>query len=198
MPKAEEIQVVAPNLCVWSAYSPEVKCDLTSAAYVHQGSLVLIDPVALADAAWNDLLKLGEPRAILLTSGNHLRDAVLYKNLCRIPVAGSVGTREELGKDVDVVLFGTEVIHGLKPIMLPGAGPGETAFLSEEGILMLGDAILNLGNELALLPDKYAKDSKQSRESLRKLLALDFNTVTFAHGLPLTQQAKERLQAVIG
>lgn len=197
MSKAEEIQVVTPNLCVWSAYSPEVKCDLSSAAYVHDGALVLVDPVALAEDAWNDLLKLGAPRAILLTNGNHLRDAAHYRALCRIPVVGSIGTREELGKEIDVVMLGKEVIHGLRPISIPGAGAGETAFLSAEGILMLGDAVVNLGGEMALLPDKYAKDAKQNRESLRTLLGLNFNLITFAHGLPVTQGAVDKLRALV-
>lgn len=198
MPKAEEFQVVAPNLCVWSAYSPEIKAELYSTAYINSGSIELIDPVELSEPAWNDLLKLGTPRSVLLTSGNHLRDADLYRKKCRIPVVGSVGTREDLGKEVDVVLFGTEVIHGLKPVPLPGGGPGETAFLSADGVLILGDVLISMGGELAVLPDKYCTDAKKLRESLRKLLDLEFNTVTFAHGLPLTQKAKERLAAVIG
>lgn len=198
MPQAEEIQVVTPNLCVWGAYATDLKCDLTSAAYVHQGSMVLIDPIALADEAWKDLLKLGAPRAVLLTNGNHLRDAAHFRQLCGIPVVGSVGTREEIGKDVDVVLLGHEVIHGLMSISIPGAGAGETAFLSEDGILMIGDAVVNLGGELALLPDKYAIDAKQNRESLSKLIDLNFNIMTFAHGLPVTQGAKERLKGLIG
>lgn len=198
MKKAEEIQVVSPQLCVWSAYSDDCKCDLSSAAYIHDGSLVLVDPIRLADEAWKDLLKLGEPRVILLTSGNHLRDADYYRKLCRIPVAASVDTRHELGKEIDVVLIGNETVHGLQPINIPGAGPGETAFLSKEGILLLGDAIVNLGGDLQLLPSKHAKDPKQNKESLRKLLGLSFEIVTFAHGLPLTQGAKEKLKNVIG
>lgn len=198
MAKAEEFQTVNANLCVWSAYSNECKTDLWSAAYAQQGSLVLVDPIELAEPAWKELLQLGEPRAILLTNGNHLRDAAHYRALCRIPVAASVHARHEIGKDVDVVLIGNEVIHGLKPIGIPGAGPGEMAFLSKEGILLLGDAIINLKGETQVLPDKYAVDPKQNRESLKKLLDLSFETVTFAHGLPVTQNAKEALRKVIG
>lgn len=197
MPQADEFQVVTPNLCVWSAYSPEVKCDLCSSAYVHQGSLVLIDPVKLGDEAWNDLLKLGEPRAIVLTNGNHLRDTAHFRALAKVPVVAGVEARRELGKEVDVVLFGTEVIHGLAPIGIPGAGAGETAFLGEGGILFIGDAVINQGGELSLLPEKYCTDAKQSRESLKKLLTLSFETIVFAHGLPITQNAKERLTQVI-
>lgn len=197
MPQAEEFQVVNANLCVWSAYSSEAKCDLNAAAYIHDGSIVLVDPVKLSDAAWNDLLKLGSPRAIVLTNANHLRDAAYYKQLAKVPVAAGVDARRELGKEVDVVLFGTELIHGLSPISISGAGVGETAFLGKEGTLFIGDAIINPGGELSLLPGKYCTDEKQSRESLRKLLTLSFETVTFAHGLPITQNAKTKLAQVI-
>src|SRR5689334_1039807 len=95
MAKAEEFQVVNPNLCVWSAFCNEAKVDLTSAAYIHEGSMVLVDPIGLAEAAWNDLLKFGAPRAVLLTNGNHLRSAMHYRALCRIPVVSSVEARHE-------------------------------------------------------------------------------------------------------
>ncbi len=198
MPKAEEIQVIAPNLAVWSVYSTEYKCDFFSIAYVHKGSLILFDPVELTPDAWADLTKLGEPRAILLTSGNHLRDVAHYRALTRIPVAASVDARHELGKEIDVVLFGSELIHGVRPIGIPGAGPGETAYLTEDGVLILGDAIISSGDGLQILPDKYAADGKQNRESLRKLLDLEFHTIIFAHGLPVTQGAKDKLKILIG
>jgi glyoxylase-like metal-dependent hydrolase (beta-lactamase superfamily II) len=198
MPKADEFQLVAPNLAVWSAYSKECKCDFYSTAYINNGFLVLIDPVVLAAEAWADLTRLGDPGAILLTSANHLRDVAHYRKLCHIPVVASPDTRRELHEEVDVVVFGKDLVHGMRPILIPGAAIGETAYLSEDGVLAIGDAVINTGNGLQFLPDKYAVDGKQSRESLHQLLALDFHTITFAHGLPVTQGAKEKLKALIG
>ena len=66
-------------------------------------------------------------------------------------------------------------------------------------MLALGDAVINLDSEkgLELLPDKYCDDPRENRRSLEKLLALDFHILTFAHGLPVTQRAKEKLRALL-
>jgi glyoxylase-like metal-dependent hydrolase (beta-lactamase superfamily II) len=87
---------------------------------------------------------------------------------------------------------------GLQALPIPGAVAGETAYLTPEGYLFLGDAVINLESHgLALLPDKYCRDPRQNRLSLKTLLDYEFSIVTFAHGLPLRQQAKERLRALL-
>jgi glyoxylase-like metal-dependent hydrolase (beta-lactamase superfamily II) len=66
------------------------------------------------------------------------------------------------------------------------------------GIVLIGDAVMNApGRGLHLLPNQYIEDRKLARTSLRKLLELNFETVTFAHGHPLTKNAKKRLAAFL-
>ncbi len=63
---------------------------------------------------------------------------------------------------------------------------------------MLGDGILNPPDKgLQLLPDQFIEDRKRARESLRKLLDLNFKTITFAHGVPLSKDAKKALAAFL-
>ena len=59
--------------------------------------------------------------------------------------------------------------------------------------------MLNLDSEkgLELLPDKYCQDARQLRDSLRRLLDLDFHTLTVAHGLPVTQHARKKLSDLL-
>jgi glyoxylase-like metal-dependent hydrolase (beta-lactamase superfamily II) len=84
-------------------------------------------------------------------------------------------------------------------IAIPGATPGETAFYSKTGVMMLGDAVINTSTETGLefLPDKYCADAKQNRASLRQLLSFDFHALTLAHGAPVTTRAKEKLAALL-
>jgi hypothetical protein len=65
--------------------------------------------------------------------------------------------------------------------------------------MMLGDAVINISTErgLELLPDKYCTDAAQNRASLKQLLAYDFHTLTFAHGVPVATHAKEKLRALL-
>jgi len=96
-------------------------------------------------------------------------------------------------------LLETELLYGIAPIAVPGATPGETAFYSNTGVMVIGDAVINGGLEkgLQLLPAKYCTDADQNKLSLRKLLDYNFHTLAFAHGLPITSGAKEKLAALL-
>jgi glyoxylase-like metal-dependent hydrolase (beta-lactamase superfamily II) len=71
------------------------------------------------------------------------------------------------------------------------------AFYSKQsgGILLIGDALLNLpGKGLSLLAEQYLEDRKLVLKSLRQLLDLNFKIATFAHGDPLTEDAKPTIE----
>jgi glyoxylase-like metal-dependent hydrolase (beta-lactamase superfamily II) len=197
---AEEFQQVSETLFHWSFYSPSHKCELGSVAIKSNGGTVVVDPAPLAEQAWQELLANAPLRAILLTNGNHVREALLLKKLHHVPIVTAPDTRRDITElKPDVVLLPNELLYGIAPIPIPGATPGETAFYHNSGILMLGDAVINTNLErgLELLPDKYCTDPKQNRASLKTLLAYNFHTLTFAHGAPVTTQAKDKLTALL-
>jgi len=196
MKPATACERVTPQFLHWTAYCPAVKTDLASAAYRSAGGWVLIDPIELAPAAWEEAFGDERPVAVFLTNGNHERAAALYQKTYGIPIHAPA-------KAADLVLvpdarFGEAPVHGLRPVAIPGATEEETAFLAPEGILFLGDAIINLESHgLALLPKKYTWNDKAARASLKKLLDYEFSIVSFAHGTPLRTRAHERLRALL-
>ena len=197
---ADELQQVSDSLFHWSVYDPAIKCELGSIAVKVASGLVVVDPIPLAGDAWAELLAGSPLRAILLTNGNHARDAEALRAKHQVPIVTAPAAHRELAPLVpDVVLLENELIYGASVIPIPGATEGETAFHFGNGVLALGDAVIHLDSEkgLELLPDKYCHDPRENRRSLEKLLALDFHTLTFAHGLPVTQRAKEKLRALL-
>jgi glyoxylase-like metal-dependent hydrolase (beta-lactamase superfamily II) len=201
MPTADDFQTLSDRLYHWSAYDPEVKCDLACTALRVSSGLVVIDPVPLHASAWHELLSTAPLRAVLLTNGNHVRHAVELREKYQVPLVTAVATRKDLG-DVrpDVLLLENELVYSIAAIPIPGATPGETAFYFKDGgVMTLGDAIINVdpakGPEL--LPDKYCTDPEQNRASLAKLLKYDFHTLTFAHGAPITDRAREQWAALV-
>ncbi|HEY0257408.1 MAG TPA: hypothetical protein VGC39_08190 [Candidatus Methylacidiphilales bacterium] len=117
-----------------------------------------------------------------------------------MPIVTAPATRRDIvGIKCDVVLLETELLYGIAPIAIPGATPGETAFFSNMGVMVIGDAIINTDSEkgLEFLQDKYCADSQQNRLSLKKLLNYDFHTLIFAHGSPVTSHVKEKLSALL-
>jgi glyoxylase-like metal-dependent hydrolase (beta-lactamase superfamily II) len=197
---ADEFQALSDTLYHWSVYEPSVKCEIGCAALKLTSGWVVVDPVPLAETAWKELLALAPLRAILLTNGNHVRDTLALRAQHKVPVVTAADTRRDIAElRPDVTLLPGELLYGIMTIAIPGATPGETAFYSKTGVMILGDAVINTSTAkgLEFLPDKYCADAEQNRASLRKLLDFDFHTLTFAHGAPVTTHAKEKLSALL-
>jgi glyoxylase-like metal-dependent hydrolase (beta-lactamase superfamily II) len=88
---------------------------------------------------------------------------------------------------------------GFTSIPLPGAGEAETAYFhSPSGSLVLGDALINLApHGLMLLPDKYCTNPVLLQKSLSNLVPLPIRRIFFAHGDPILQNGRERIQTLL-
>ena len=197
MKPVPEYSTVRPGLFHWQGYEPEVKCDCSSTAVVTDAGLIFIDPVPLAKAALSDLVaeSFSAAAAVVLTSGNHQRESLALAKQFGIPVFAP----EKAGEDIiaDQRFRPGDPVAGLETIPLPGFGPGETA-LVHEGVLIFGDALINLEPEgLRLLPEKYREDKKLSLSSLTVLRELHPLLLFFAHGNPITQDAARRLATLL-
>lgn len=191
-----EYSTIRSGLYHWQEYEPEVKCDCSSTAIVTEAGLIFIDPLPLAKEALQELVaeSFSVPAAVVLTSGNHQRESQFFAAQFGIPIFAPIEAGDEIVADLRFT--DGEPVAGMESIPLPGFGPGETAFFYE-GILILGDALINLEPEgLRLLPEKYCEDKKSARRSLQALKALTPDILCFAHGNPIVQNADERLSAL--
>ena len=191
-----EFSTIRPGLFHWQGYEPEVKCDCSSTAIVTPDGLIFIDPIPLAEEALQELIaESGSmPASIVLTSGNHQRESLAFAKKFGIPIIAPEEPGEEIIADQHFVAG--EKVTGMDSVALPGFGPGETAFLYD-GVLILGDALINLEPEaLRLLPEKYCLDKKAAHRSLEVLKSLKPEIICFAHGNPIVQDASRRLNAL--
>jgi glyoxylase-like metal-dependent hydrolase (beta-lactamase superfamily II) len=68
----------------------------------------------------------------------------------------------------------------------------------ERRILIVGDAVIGTPpGQCGLLRDKVMDDPAQLRDSVRRLLALDFDTLLVGDGAPILSGAKERLRTLV-
>ena len=91
---------------------------------------------------------------------------------------------------------GERLPGGIKAVHMPGSSAGETAFYARPGggIVLMGDTLMNQdGKGLTLLPEPYIEDKKQALKSLHRLLDLNFKIITFAHGNPIAQNARNEI-----
>lgn len=219
---ASEIQWFAEGqIAYWQAYEPSVKVDLSCAAIRIGRGLVLIDPIPLAEPALAELTAHATPVAVVLTSGNHERAAAWYAQRFSIPVLAHRNAAPEFSLAVNAflepdteVLEQIETLSGnsanqdtltgtgtLRVVDLSGGAPGEIALVWSRcgGVLLFGDAIVNLESTgLIFLPDKYCTAPKALRAAVQTLSKVPASILTFAHGLPITQNAAERLATLCG
>ena len=198
MKPATRLTEIAPGVHRWSCWHTQWKVDFSSYAVVTGDGVYYVDPTRPGPTLQKKLAALGAPLGVFLTNANHERDADWFRKQYDIQVYAHEKAKPECEHKLDVlVLDGEKLPGGPRVIHLPGAGAGEVGLITGN-VILLGDALIHpKGKDLTFLPDQYCDDAKQSRQSLRKLLDLDFQTLTFAHGEPIVGGAKQQLTALL-
>jgi len=196
-PLAHELQLLPPYLALWHAYDRTARVELYSTAIRTGDGLIVIDPTALNRRAFCELDRLGPVTSILLTNVNHERAADSFANNYAAPI---FGPKELIDAGNRFRRLAEGALHGLDVIAIDGAAPGEIAIYDprSRGVLIIGDALINFNPYgFSLLPRKYCTDQKLMIRSLTRLLDLQFEKMLFAHGLPITTRAHDRLTSLL-
>ena len=120
------------------------------------------------------------------TAGGRLMARLPGKNFARVEVA-------ETFADGAVLPIG----GGLTVVHTPGHSPGHCSFLhTGSGTLITGDAIFNVRG-LRYAPSMTCTDLRQNRASAARLGELDYGTVAFTHGAPVTVGARQAVRAFL-
>ncbi|MEE8291637.1 MAG: MBL fold metallo-hydrolase, partial [Candidatus Tectomicrobia bacterium] len=99
-------------------------------------------------------------------------------------------------RPIKAVEDGNEVF-GLQIIATPGHTPGHISVFDPVGsLLVLGDAMVNVGNTLTGANPQYTTNMEQANQSVKKLAALTFATAVFEHGEPIEQGASAAVAKV--
>src|SRR3984893_12954145 len=199
-PVAEELCQVAGDLFFWQAYDPKVKADLFSTVLLTSSGILIVDPIPLAEAALNELVRTAPVVGIVVTSFNHIRVSQEFSTRFSAPLFAHRDSLPEEKVSFTALADGDRICDVLKVVELAGAAPGEIAlhFPPNDGTLIVGDALINfepLG--LSLLPRKYCSDEKEMRRSLRKLLPYKSQRILFADGIPVLSGATARLHRLL-
>ncbi|MBC8001331.1 MAG: hypothetical protein H7X97_01970 [Opitutaceae bacterium] len=198
MQPAVMIEEVLPDVFRWEQYSPAHKVNLTSHAIIREGRIFVFDPIALVAEPMALLAARGSIAAIVLTNDNHERDAASWRDRCDIPIWAA--------DEASLPWPGVRRFHraeqnweGWKLEWLDGAAGGELAFRwNEQSLVVCGDAIVNLPDRgLELLPEKYCRNQSQLKQSVRNWVAVPFERLLMAHGLPLMEEASQRVARLV-
>jgi glyoxylase-like metal-dependent hydrolase (beta-lactamase superfamily II) len=90
-------------------------------------------------------------------------------------------------------------VFGLRMIATPGHTPGHICVFDPAGsVLILGDAMNNMDNNLAGPNPKYTADMAEAHRSVRKLAKLKFQRAVFGHGEPIDNGASQAIAKLAG
>lgn len=196
-PLADELQLLPPQLVLWHAYDHTARVELYSTAVLTEDGVAVIDPIALDHRSSEEFARLGRVISILLTNINHQRASDSFAKKYAAPI---FGPKELVNAEHGIRLLTKEAIHGLDIIEIEGAATGEVAIYDPRppGALILGDTLINFDPYgFSLLPPKYCNNRKRMIRSLRQLVDLQFEQILFAHGLPITTRARDRLASLL-
>lgn len=195
------MQEILPDIYTWPWFSERHGYDFNGYLIRTPAGNLCIDPPAPNPSDLEAIAELGATR-ILLSNRNHSRAANALRERTGARTAMHPDDAEHARREgaiIDDALGPGETIGPLTVVAASGKSPGEVAFhWPGRRLLIVGDIVIgNPPGQLGLLPDRVMDDPAGLRESVRRLLALDFDAVLVGDGASVLEHAKARLEALV-
>jgi hypothetical protein len=199
---------IAPGLFHWAALHDGIHKEVSS--YFASESGILIDPLFPADGfdgadALEWLAHHGPPKAILLTNRHHYRHSGWVAEAFEIAVHASERGMQEFSaaQRVQPFQFGDRLPGGVIAHEINAICPDETALeIPSVRAVALADGLVRYSSPdgpLSFVPDGLLGDDPEAvkeelHDSYSRLLALNFDHLLLAHGLPAVGDGKDQLR----
>jgi glyoxylase-like metal-dependent hydrolase (beta-lactamase superfamily II) len=190
-----------PGVLTWSWFSPPHGYDFNGYLLLLPDGNLCIDPVEAAPEVVAEVARRGVAR-VLLTNRNHVRDANRIRSRTGASVSihpSDAGHARGQGVEIDHELHVGDRIGPLSVVGVPGKSPGEVAFhWPARRVLVVGDAVIGAPpGQCGLLREKVMDDPPQLRDSIRRLLELEFDTLLVGDGVAILTAANDRLRELV-
>jgi glyoxylase-like metal-dependent hydrolase (beta-lactamase superfamily II) len=195
------METIATDIRTWPWFSTPHGYNFNGLLIAHPKGNICIDPVEASAADLDEIVR-ARPTRVLLTNRNHVRAANRVRELTGARVAihpADAPHARSQGAVIDDELNVGERVGPLAVIALPGKSPGEVALhWPERKILIVGDAVIgNPPGRCGLLREQVMDDPARLRESVRNLLAIDFDILLVGDGVSILSGARERLRELV-
>ena len=192
---------IVTDIITWAWLSEAHGYNFNGYLVRHPEGNLCIDPVAPGDADLAEIVRMGVT-SILLTNRNHSRAA----NVVRARTGArtfihpdDAAHAKSQGAEIDGELNVGAQVGPLTIVAAPGKSPGEVALhWPERALLIVGDAVIgHPPGRCGLLREKVMDDPGRLRQSVCKLLDLEFDTLLFGDGASILHDAKLRLKELV-
>lgn len=191
------VEKVVPGVWNWHIVDERISFRSDAHAVASDDGVVLIDPLPLDAAA---LQGLGPVMAICLTAACHQRAAWRYRREFGVKVHAPAGCRETEEEPDERYKAGDVLPGGLQAVSTPGPESAHYGFLrtGEPSVFFCADLLMRPdGGALGMVPPQYHNDPDATRESVRRLLDLDFGVLCLDHGAPVTDSPHAALHGAL-
>jgi glyoxylase-like metal-dependent hydrolase (beta-lactamase superfamily II) len=195
------METIATDIRTWPWFSTPHGYNFNGLLIAHPRGAICIDPVEPGAADLEEIIR-ARPTRVVLTNRNHVRAANLVRERTGARVAihpADAAHARSQGAVIDDELKVGERVGPLAVIAVPGKSPGEVALhWPERKILIVGDAVIgNPPGRCGLLREQVMDDPARLRESVRNLLAIDFDTLLVGDGVSILSGASDRLRELV-
>ena len=192
---------IVPDILTWAWFSEPHGYNFNGYLVRYPDGNLCIDPVPPGDADLAEIVRIGVT-TILLTNRNHSRaaNAVRARTSAKTLIhPDDAAHARSQGAEIDGDMNVGEKVGPLTIVAVPGKSPGEVALhWPERRLVIVGDAVIgNPPGQCGLLREKVMDDPVRLRQSVRRLLDLEFDTLLFGDGAPILHDAKSRLQKLV-
>ncbi len=192
---------IVPDIFTWAWFSEPHGYNFNGHLVRHAQGNLCIDPVPPDSADLAEIVRMGVTK-ILLTNRNHSRAANVVRERTGAKTLihpDDAAHARSQGAETDGELRVGAKIGPLAIVAVPGKSPGEVALhWPERSLLIVGDAVIgNPPGQCGLLREKVMDDPARLRQSVRKLLDLEFDTLLFGDGTSILHDAKLRLKELV-
>jgi hypothetical protein len=182
-------QLHRKDLFGWSAFDEQRNLDFHSVLWVRKQGNIMIDPLPLSAHDQTHLKNLGGVAIIIITNGDHTRDAEAIGKIYHADIYGPAGECDNFPIKCSHWLTNKdEVVPGLTVFEMQGSKTvGELALLLEQTTLITGDLVRShIGGELCLLPAVKLTDVDKATDSVKQLSSISsIETVLVGDGWPI-------------
>ena len=195
------METIAPDIRTWAWFSTPHGYNFNGLLIAHPGGNICIDPVQASADDVEEIVR-ARPARVLLTNRNHVRAANLIRERAGARVAihpADAAYARSQGASIDDELRVGERVGPLVVVVVSGKSPGEVALhWPDRKILIVGDAVIgNPPGRCSLLREQVMDDPPRLRESVRNLLAIDFDTLLVGDGVSILSGARDRLSELV-
>jgi glyoxylase-like metal-dependent hydrolase (beta-lactamase superfamily II) len=195
---ADRADVVVDGVWTWAVSNSNIGGATSSCqALAADGEVVLIDPLRLADHAFDELPR---PTAIVLTAKCHQRSAWRYRSLLGVEVWAPADAPEADEQPDRRYAEGDSLPGRLRAIRTPGPERAHYCLVREAAphVLFCSDLLMaGEDGRLEFVPARFHDDPAETRRSVERLLDVPFEVLCLDHGAPVTAEPKRAVREAL-